>query len=441
MGAPGIPPFLLIFSYVIGGCVAVGLALCILRIKRLWWRIGGLCLLVVAGVGYVVNVQRLDHACLQGSYANAAAPLDASRMLFFLQGDPARLVALEARTGTIQWQQPLSVSVDSSSFLVQNQVVYAPWSGEDDRQFGLRAYRVSDGNVLWQADVPNPDGELIGESEVPLQIADGLIYTLAYRRYTPVVYAFHESNGSAAWNLPLDHSSQAYHSQSRPLAAGDGLLFVSTMILGQPNTSAYRAQDGSLAWQAPLSSQRPFYAAGILYLQDATGLSALRASDGTILWRQPLPSVYPLTLSSAGQQLYVEAAPPGAGRYFLYALQAQAGTVLWSYPASPSPGYDAAVQANGVVYYPSVTDLLALDAHDGRLLRRYAINSNAGFSAPVVLGQVVLVQSHLIYPHEGYQCPGDHEPTDALFAMHVSDGAIYWRYPISLAGWEVVADG
>ena len=417
------------------------------RPKHPLWRICALVLLILSGVGFVTGIRQAVSSCAQGRYTNVSTPLAPSTILLSGQDSPTRVTALNARDGALRWQHNLAPGDLSGTGLltVSHDVVYVLGQENTSSQQlttltngGLTAYRARDGRLLWHASLPGSTSSSLFEiNEAPL-LADGMVYvgaTASPGQSLGKIYAFHMTDGTLGWSVQV--TPYPYNQQNRSLAAGSGLLFLSTFAGGIGHVMAFRAQDGHQVWQAGVGSMRPILSHGILYLSNENSVQALRASDGKTLWAHPLETNRLASLDPTGQRMYIGAhtlTTNGGEQEYLYALNALNGTLLWKYRVTNLSFTGVAVEADGVVYFPANTSLYAVHVQNGRLLWQHKASLNAGFGTPVVVQHIIFVQSQIIFPHIGIVCPGEYEPSNALFALSATDGSLYWRSPPNAMG-------
>jgi len=141
---------------------------------------------------------------------------------------------------------------------------------------------------------------------------------------------------------------------------------------------------------------------GIVYFGTQEGyVYALDAQTGSLIWSDTLGSLNS-SAAVAGGNLYIW------DTRNVYALNAQTGAITWT---QSSFGvlyiYGSPAVANGVVYIESATKLYALDAQAGTVLWSYPVttsrNSSVYCSPVVVNGFVYLALGHNVY---AFHLPG-----------------------------------
>jgi glucose dehydrogenase len=149
----------------------------------------------------------------------------------------------------------------------------------------------------------------------------------------------------------------------------------------------------------------PAVANGVVYIGSLSFyLYALRADTGTVLWKYPINEA----ASPAVADGVVYFGSPGGN---VYALNAQTGAKLWEYPI-PDTVDSSPTVANGIVYVGAVDNKLhALDAQTGIQLWEYK-TGNLVYSSPAVANGVVYFGS------------GD----NYVYALNTGTGALLWKY-------------
>ena len=178
-----------------------------------------------------------------------------------------------------------------------------------------------------------------------------------------------------------------------------------------------------LAWSAPnfVAGSAPVVAGGLVIgpcYQPA--ICAVDATTGQQRWVQPVGHVdIPSDVAVSGSVVYAGGASPAT----MYALNAQTGAVLWTWP-SPPPGYDpyaprhefaAPTVYNGNVYAESDDgNLYAFDANTGSLRWTRAVAT--GGATPAVSNGVLYLEGDPQGPMQG-----------ELQAVSAQTGQVLWR--------------
>jgi outer membrane protein assembly factor BamB len=405
---PWVPYALLVIALVV-----IGLIMLASRARRRLWKIAlgvsAPLVLIASCTGLVIG--NSHHAPL----VNVPAPVSASLSLTFFEypggGAPATVDTLSARTGAVRWRQALGntevqIAADEHSLYI-------------------------DGKTLWRSSLSNlaqlPQPLAVTASPI---LADGMVYISAYRgRSGGVIDALRASDGSLAWSLTLEDYHEDF--QVHALVAGQGMLFA-----GSPtgNISAFRSSDGApvWTWHAPPDEAHqvvPAFAGGVVYVACYKQIVALHAGDGTLLWSLPLAtplSNYHLGIGASSIYFeHVEDTPTGYPDY-LYRVNAQTGAIQWKYQVV-NPFRSRAIEAGNLVFFASDRYLDALRVSDGQRVWRHSSNSNVGFGEPLIVNNVLFVNSFVVYPRIPTTCPDECEPSAAVNALNVTTGALYWR--------------
>ena len=152
-------------------------------------------------------------------------------------------------------------------------------------------------------------------------------------------------------------------------------------------------------------------------------LVALARRNGRVLWRRPLGLGVGGQLGLEGERVFVT-----RGGYESPAVEAFAaadGRSLWRYGAEEFSS-EPPVPANGVVYVPLDSSVVALRAQDGALLWRTAAEGRgSSVGTPAVAGDSVWVT---------YAC-------ENVYRLRRSDGAVTWAHesPCHGGGGETAA--
>lgn len=217
---------------------------------------------------------------------------------------------------------------------------------------------------------------------------------------------------------------------------------------------AVNAYNGRVVWRYNGDiAGLPLLQNNVLYVPTITGIDALRASDQQLLWQCTVSSninglsveddvVY--ATSSRSNSLYAVRVSDGAQLWHLasneFVVQADGGIVY----TSSSSGPDAILNArkvhdgsllwqhevlnndlqvdHGAVYVPLNTSLVALRANDGSTLWHRSGTGN-----------ILAANDNLIVASSS--------DGNSIVALHVSDGALLWRYPVQNIRQSQISDG
>jgi len=270
------------------------------------------------------------------------------------RGDPGHLFAINANTGAIKWEKPLSHGSWASP-AVANGMVYigTGWPGEAVTGY-FYAFNASTGGIVWSKTLPNSP---MGSSPA---VAYGNVYV---GRGDHHVSAWNAITGAPVWNYttpgavyssPAVYNGTVYFS-SPDTSGGDNIYAVNATtgknIWDAKNASGY---DGSFTNAGADLGSSPAVANGVLYIGGYAGVYAFNANTGAQLrkFHDTVGSYYLSTPAVANGLVYfgTSAATP---RKF-YALFANNFSVKWKNltPDNTDMASSPAV-ANGVVYVTS----------------------------------------------------------------------------------------
>jgi outer membrane protein assembly factor BamB len=275
----------------------------------------------------------------------------------------AYLIALDADTGRIAWQQSWEGNFTLQPPVVEGAAIYVyiPGYGEVNGQprGGFLALSVADGHQLWRS--LDLDGSYV--------VSGGMVYTeKAISPPNPSrpdlqqygVIALDGATGTQRWQTPADIYPAV-------LAVQDGAVIVKAELpnprASQTNSpyldviSALRTTDGKLLWRAPQNAYETWAAAtaAAIYLSLPSAhiggqayMAALDTTTGNILWRQPVGPANVVT----GEPGFGVTAPDANGGLFcvfssgvassgpLYGVRTSDGHTLWSANLSASGAFD-----------------------------------------------------------------------------------------------------
>ena len=384
------------------------------RVKALFF--GGACCLQIVTIAYPIYL-----------YSNKPAPLASSSLLIAI-GQNNQIVALNARDGSVRWNQPLDNESQTSIAGSPSSLFYTASIANDGASV-VTAIAASDGQQVWKSSLPQP--QMYGKIQ-HFMVSDGFIYfDKATGVSDEVVYALRANDGSLAWKH-AEHIPNHLGDSLQPLliTAGNGLVFVRTQGSG---FSALHANDGSLAWHfspnipqggSVFAYQLVLVGQNVYYLQSTSGdqdvsLLALSQGNGKPLWQKHMQgsNAYANGLAGAGAHLYLSI----NGQTIL--LSVLNGAQLWQSPLDS--GIDIAVtEANGIVYIPGNRALNALDERDGKVLWSLSADPDGDFTTPVLSQNVLFASAGAIAPHGFFGTGASGQ--DAVVAINPSNGSVYW---------------
>lgn len=408
---PPVSPLFYIFAF-LAFLLLILTLIALLRSKQTSWVkalfFGCACCLQVVTIIYPIFL-----------YSNKTAPLSSSSLIIGI-GQDGRIVALNARDGSVRWTQSSRGSVTAGP----GNMLYAV-SQTNDGASVITAMTASNGQQAWRAAL------LPQQSYGTLQnlmTSNGFVYVDEATGYADeVVYALRANDGSLAWKH-AEHITDRLD-EFLLMTAGNGLVFVRAQ---DDSFSALHANDGSLAWHfSPaipqgsivLASQLVLAEQNVYYLQSAGGqdisLFALTQGRGKLVWQKRMQgsNVYANGLASAGTHLYLSI---NAQTILLSALN---GAQLWH--SSLDSGFDIAVtEADGLAYIPGNNALNALDEHSGRVLWSLPADPDGDFTAPVLFQNTLFASAQAIRPHGFFGTGASGQ--DAVVAINSSNGSVYW---------------
>ena len=317
---------------------------------------------------------------------------------------------------TLEWAEPndLNPICCSSPIVVRGRV----YVGTGDNR--LRAYRASDGRVLWNATVGGGQVSTPAWSHGTVFVGSGdwTLYAFddttgvprwSYKTGGPVVggptviadrvyigsddgkvYAFKGATGTVVWSTVI--GGEINHSP----AIADGTLYVGNYT-GSFELTALDAKTGALKWNAPtggyLDWNTPAVADGVVYATSVDGEAyAFDAATGVRLWQRTLPGLVEASPAVANGVVYV-----GAYDHYLYALDAATGASKWRAQTGNLIAGTASV-ANGVVYVGSTDEhVYGFDAATGAKLWDEALAGPIQFSQPIVSDGKIYVSADRLY--------------------------------------------
>lgn len=207
----------------------------------------------------------------------------------------------------------------------------------------------------------------------PPTIANGVVYvTSLENNLGGNLYALNATTGALLWRF-------AVGTDITP-AAASGIVYVTSTDPGEPYVIyALNGATGELIWEYPVTGIVRFAVAnGLVFVSSSSEFYALNAATGTLIWTSALGGgTDPIT----GEGAVYEGGWDGT----VYALNASTGATIWQAAAQGSVLYNFAISmANGVVYVTTDYYLSALDAHTGALLFSYKSPGNL-FNGPAAV--------------------------------------------------------
>jgi outer membrane protein assembly factor BamB len=269
------------------------------------------------------------------------------------------------------------------------------------------------GNVIWSFDACAGSG--IGGSG-GVEVASGVLYYVGF-----CVYALNAADGSVLWHL----DNWSNNGSAEDIAVENGVVYAvdSTNVIAAITQDPSNPTSGMELWRSSsISSQPPCsttvegvaslaVADGLVYLHDSSlGIDAVNPSNGDEIWDSCPDSGnpgagYSSNLAVANGVVYaignVSFDPNNLVAGPIYALDAQAGTVLWqnNSPLADTGAEGSLAVANGVLYLggrsadSSSYYLDALSTSDGSVLEQFPLGGTA--IGPVIANGRVYVESNI----------------------------------------------
>lgn len=322
-----------------------------------------------AHTGYVPDASIPDSAVPQWSYPasestnrSVAGPLLVDGTLYACVDDgESRLVALDAASGTLQYEAPVSGVLGMPAYA--DGTIYNPGQR-------IQALDAADGSEQWS--VRNPYGF------VPLTLSGESLYA----SNSTEIIALSTGDGSQRWTATPTQGD--FTSTQAPAVEGDRLY------TGAATVTALDTADGSLLWETDLDSPvttSPTVADGRVFVGTDEGtVHGLDAADGTEVWSaNPETSIFGLDTDFA----YAEGTLVVPGPEGTYAYDVDAETERWQSPVEAS---SPPVVAGDTVLALGFDGVVALRLSDGS--RRWQAGSTStivGTPVPVGVGSGVFV--------------------------------------------------
>lgn len=360
------------------------------------------------------------------------------------------IAALRQSDGKLLWQDAIPGNYISNPIFApisDHGMVYLIVPHHDGSY--LIALRASDGQAVWQTAPDRVNIPVITVANGIVYMATGVSgYSLSDTSFHPMLRAFRGSDGTLLWQFtPSEEITSA------PLVSGDTVYFGAGRTL-----VALRAQDGTLLWQKPLNlapvgvakdgaiirvsaptnewlaaDATTVYVYTDILHQQAPGSTiingtfaqvfARRASDGAALWQADLGTdlqngyLPPVIVNHV---VYVAAAniqPRSASDRLLviFALQDNSGGLLWKLEAPQGTTQDyvlrAFASADGTLYY---------NKPDGSLNALRLSNNQQLWSHPfprISSAMILGISGSAVFV----------ETEESIQALSASDGHVLWQ--------------
>ena len=280
----------------------------------------------------------------------SAPAIGSDGSIYFLSyttnGSSIRLHAL-APDGRLRWQKEVCSNgcqpARASPIITPNDQILVVFNPNDSSQSAIRAYRASDGQVLWTTQINN----LLHSTPA---FHNNTIYLLSYAR----VYALNTS-GNILWSCNYTGLQEAW--RNTIAIDQNGYLYFGTRtspavlfsLDPSQNTCASR-----LRWKVTLGPSTPVYgppaldeSRGYLYFSTEQGLLRVQMSDGSgagsIWYATDRPLYAPPILDNQGNLYF------GAHRGSLYSVS-PTGSLRWELPGVGIQTGGLALSSDGKLY-------------------------------------------------------------------------------------------
>jgi outer membrane protein assembly factor BamB len=275
------------------------------------------------------------------------------------QANDAYLAALNATTGAPLWTQA-TTDDGGHSVAVANNLVYFHYSIDGMMRTYLAAYDANTGALVWAQQTNAPGHGGIAGS---VTVASGAVFVAAEHNAA----AYDAMTGAELWG-----NDYGCDSISTP-AVANGLMYFGTICGAMMALDATTGQGDMLFATTPgFLSSSPAVANGMLYIG---------SDDGVYAWNGFMRWIFGTGAFNSSPAVANGVVYIGSDDGNLYGLDANAGTMLWQFPAGAAPSLAV---ANGVVYVGSVNgQVYALSAKTGAVLWQYATGSPGGPTAVV----------------------------------------------------------
>jgi len=335
-----------------------------------------------ASVGGLTTAWSKD-VSVQGAQAKGVRGVVVAGSTVYATSRSGTLTALATSDGAPRWQKTGLGDLNSAPAVAGDTVyLLSPALGQ------LVAYPTSGGTKRWSADVPlfSNNGSFLDPSPA---VAGNLVYVPGG---DGKVYAFHTSDGSPAWNAPVDDPASEGPITGTP-AIDDGRLFFGTgcdlyavdSVTGERLwRSTYFDSPSCEYWVAPTVT-----GGAVVYSGPWTGPTAFDAATGDVLWSHEFnPRQTSSGLSAAYGAVYGSTYLFNgvADIYQLVAFDEATGSVDFSTPISCYCRNPPTV-ANGMVFLQENQAVSVYDADTGELLTTSPTFGSGGqtYSTPVAV--------------------------------------------------------
>lgn len=367
------------------------------------------------GLSYTYALRASDGAQLWRYSSNNYAFLPTiSGDVAYITGEGGYVTALRASDGHQIWRTSTAAPVYGAP-LVMNGVVYAAssfsyYSASNGPGY-IYALRASDGHQLWRVTTD--------ESPTLSMAMNGAVYAFTNN----ALFALDAGDGHQRWRQSLDTSIGP---QSQVV---NGVMYFTTTEIsleGTPTTGSAGPASPlgaagnllqSVMQMAPVTTVRP-------HKEGISSIYAVRIDNGAVLWHYKLTpeggNNWAQWLSVSDDGIVYTGSFVGENKGYIYALNADDGSLLWRHTTQNATPENAAV-VGGVIYVGITTSggdqtsMYAQRASDGSPIWQRPLDGPLS-EAPIVPGDTIYVGT----------------TTGAIYALRASTGSVLWHF-IALA--------
>ncbi len=267
----------------------------------------------------------------------------ASRGVVYTPNGLNRVIALDALSGAVRWEQTLEGNVFNVALAERHGVLLATTTITARPTPTLYALDLATGAIRWH-NMAHEQPALGGiEGAVALTHDTAYVAWLRYEGDGGVAaYALRDGRLRWRWIVPQ-------HSALTPVAAGQGYVFVGT---DDKRLQALDARTGALCWRSEpyldVLQGAPMIAEGLVIMAAGPQVQAHEVRTGRVVWQQALLGV----IGSSSPARYEDMVVVGTQQSQLLAVALKDGQVRWQQaleagPIESSPAID---EASGLAY-------------------------------------------------------------------------------------------
>jgi outer membrane protein assembly factor BamB len=326
----------------------------------------------------------------------------------FVQDLTGTLGAYQLETGHLLWSTKLAgvATLQANTQAIYVYFRFKPGTGR------LEALRATDGQVLWQRDLP------LTSIVANIQLNNNILYT---NGTAGAIYAVQASTGHLNWSYTPDNPSSPVNNllyiQNGILEAQvgkDTIVFLNAQT-GRAIMDIAHATNAQLLIEGPLLYVLP-------YSNTPTGNTNLEVfqldQGGKLLWRRPL---LPKEIPILEQDNVIYLGRDDGSQ--LNALNGSTGQILWMYNPPAGDAMNNFVVTRGLFLFLTFHQtLIGLNVHNGQVIWQTSIPDLApDQTSPVQL----YTQQNLLFLARAQQ-PGE-QSSWTIAALRVSDGHLLWK--------------